>query len=445
MSAENSNTIYVGVIGFGTVGSGVVKILTENRELIRKRLGRDVVIKRIADIDITSDRGIKIDEGVLTQDFMEIINDPDISIVVETVGGLTAAMEVILSAIDSGKHVVTANKALLAEAGGEIFQAAFEAGVDINFEASVGGGIPIIRTLKEGLVGDNVEFIFAISNGTCNYILTRMTEDGSSFADALEEAQALGYAEADPTLDIEGIDSAHKLEIIIPLTYGVKVDFDDIYVEGISKVDSLDIQYAAELGYKIKLLSILVNTKTGLEARVHPTMIPFRYLLSSVNLNLNAFYIRGEAVGSIMLYGQGAGMMPTGTAVVSDVIELARNIASKTKGRVPPLSFGHDDIKKVSPKAMDDVVTNYYLRFQAMDMPGVLSKISGILGDRRISISSVIQKGRGRGEEAVPIVMMTHEAKERDVREALREIDGFDCIAMPSIVYRVEDTALKGD
>jgi homoserine dehydrogenase len=360
------------------------------------------------------------------------------------VGGIDEAKRVILSAMDRGKHVVTANKALLAEAGDELFSAAFERGVDINFEASVGGGIPIIRTLKEGLVGDTVEYIFGITNGTSNYILTRMTDDDMEFSRALKEAQDLGYAEADPTLDIEGWDSAHKLAIIIPLTYGVKVDMADIYVEGISKVDTLDIQFAREMGYKIKLLSILARTPDGIEARVHPTMIPFRYLLSNVNFNMNAFYIRGEAVGSILLYGQGAGMMPTGTAVVSDVIELARNVSSGIKERVPPLSFGHDAITKIKPKVTDDVVTNYYLRFFALDKPGVLSKISGVLAEHSISIATVVQKGRAKSDEGVPIVMLTHEARERDVKAALTKIDTLDVISKPSILYRIEDTAMKG-
>ncbi len=444
MSKDGVKSVNVGIVGFGTVGSGVVKILIENRDLINKRLGGEITIKRIADVDTQRDRGIKVEKGLFTRDYRDIIGDPDISIVVETVGGIGDAKDVILSAMDRGKHVVTANKALLAEAGEELFSAAFERGVDINFEAAVGGGIPIIRTLKEGLVGDNVEFIFGITNGTSNYILTRMTDDEMSFNDALKDAKALGYAEADPTLDIEGLDSAHKLAIVIPLTYGVKVDMADIYVEGISRVDALDIRFAKEMGYKIKLLSLLVKTKDGIEARVHPTMIPFRYLLSNVNFNMNAFYIRGDAVGSILLYGQGAGMMPTGTAVVSDVIELARNIFSGIRERVPPLSFGHDAIVKIKPKPMDDVITNYYMRFSALDKPGVLSNISGILGKNNISIASVIQKGRAKGDEDVPIVMITHEARERDVRSALSEIDLLDVINKPSILYRIEDTALKG-
>ncbi len=443
MVEKKMDCVKIGLIGYGTVGTGVVKILTENSSLIKKRLGYDIVVEKICDIDISTDRGVKIDKSVLTTDINEIINDPEISIVVETMGGIDLAEEMMLSAIRAGKNVVTANKALLAEAGEEIYKAAHEVGVDINFEASVGGGIPIIRTLKEGLVGDKVEFIFGITNGTCNYILTRMTEDGMAFAQALKEAQELGYAESDPTLDIEGLDSAHKLAIIIPITYGVKVDYEDIYTEGISKVDPIDIKFADEMGYKIKLLSILKDTKDGLEARVHPVMIPFRYLLSNVNFNLNAIYIRGEAVGTILLYGQGAGMMPTGTAVVSDIIELSRNVISGRKKRVPPLSFDYADIKKVTPKSMDDIVTNYYLRFSALDKPGVLSKISGILGDANISIASVIQKGRGAGEEDVPVVMMTHEAKESDIRKAFDEIDKLDIISKPSIFYRVEDTTIK--
>jgi homoserine dehydrogenase len=269
-----------------------------------------------------------------------------------------------------------------------------------------------------------------------------MTEDTMEFADALAMAQELGYAEADPTLDVEGYDSAHKLAIIIPLTYGVKVPFEDIYVEGISNVDALDIKFAGEMGYKIKLLSILVNTPEGIEARVHPTLIPFRYLLSNVNYNMNAFYISGEAVGNILLYGQGAGMMPTGTAVVSDVIELARNVSSGISERVPPLSFRQDNIKTIAPKPIEEVSTNYYLRFHADDQPGVLSKISGILGMHQISIFSVIQKGRA-ADDSVPVVMMTHESKEKNIRAALTEINDLDVINKSSIFYRVEDIDLK--
>jgi homoserine dehydrogenase len=436
--------INVGIIGYGTVGSGVVRILVENRGLIKQRLGAEIVIKKICDVDITRDRGIPIDGSVLTTNVREVIEDPGIDIIVETVGGIDIAKEIIMAAVGSGKHVVTANKALLAEAGDDIFAAANRLGVDVNFEASVGGGIPIIRTLKEGLVGDRIQYIFGIMNGTCNYILTRMTDDNMEFSAALAEAQRLGYAEADPTLDIEGYDTAHKLAVIIPLTYGVKIDYTDIHIEGISQIQAIDIRFAREMGYKIKLLAILVSTSDGIEARVHPTLIPFRYLLSNVNLNMNAFYIRGLAVGSILLYGQGAGRMPTGTAVVSDLVELARNISSGIKRRVPPLSFSDEDIERIKPKKMEEVITNYYLRFSALDKPGVLSRISGILGDHKISIASVIQKGRAGDDRDVPVVIMTHEARERDIKAALAEIDGLDIIARPSILYRVEDTAMKG-
>lgn len=444
MTEKESKAVTIGIVGFGTVGSGTFKILQENRELIRKRVGCDIIIKGIADIDITRDRGFPVGSSLLTKDYRELIDNPDIDIIVETVGGIDEAKKIILSAIDKGKSVVTANKALLAEEGDEIFSMAFERGVDVNFEASVGGGIPIIRTLKEGLVGDDIEYIFGITNGTTNYILTRMTGDGMSFDEALKGAQSLGYAEADPTLDISGYDSAHKLSIIIPLTYGVKVDLADIYVEGIENVDSLDIRFAADLGYKIKLLSILIKTPNGIEARVHPTMIPYRYLLSNVNFNMNAFYIRGKAVGSILLYGQGAGMMPTGTAIVSDIIELARNVVAEIRERVPPLSFGQGAIVRIKPKPIDEIVSNYYLRFSALDKPGVLSKVSGILAKHAISIASVIQKGRAKGDQDVPIVMMTHEAREKNVRLALSEVDSLDVISKPSILYRVEDVAMKG-
>jgi homoserine dehydrogenase len=382
---------------------------------------------------------VKLKLGVLGSDADEVLNDPEITIVMELMGGIEPARTFILKAIQNRKHVVTANKALLALHGDEIFRAAQRFGVDVNFEGSVGGGIPIIRSVKEGLVANQVQSIFGILNGTSNYILSKMTDEGRSFQDVLKEAQAKGYAEADPTYDVEGIDAAHKLTILIRLAYGTPFRFEDVFIAGISEVSALDIQFCLEFGYRIKLLAIAKMDQGRLETRVHATLIPQHHLLSTIDSVFNAIYIKGDAVGPTLFYGQGAGKMPTGSAVVSDLVELGRNLLSEGKGRrVPPLSFQESSIEKVPIKKMDDIVMPYYMRVSALDRPGVLSKISGILGKNNISISSVIQKGR-KIKGAVPIVMMTHEAKERDVNRALREIDRLEVISGKTMLIRVEN------
>ncbi|MDY6856884.1 MAG: homoserine dehydrogenase [Thermodesulfobacteriota bacterium] len=430
--------IEVGLVGFGTIGTGTVKILQENKEAIEGRLGATIVLKRIADLDITTDRGIEIDKRILTTDVTELINDPDISILIELIGGYNETKEIILQAIKKKKHIVTANKALLAIHGKEIFKKAHKEGVDIGFEASVGGGIPIIHSIKEGLAANNIKVIFGILNGTCNYILSEMTSRNKDFKDVLKDAQNKGYAEADPTLDIEGIDSAHKLAILLTLSYGINVDLEDIYTEGISRITPLDIEFAKELGYTAKLLAIAKEENNLIQARIHPTLVPNCHLLSMVNGVYNAIFINGDAVGSTMFYGKGAGMMPTGSAVVSDIVELCRNIIKGSSKRVPSLSFQYENMKEQNIKAIDDTVNRYYLRFSAKDRPGVLSKISGILGNLGISISSVIQKGR-EIEGAVPILMLTHEAKEANVQKALRKIDNLPITLDKTVLIRIED------
>lgn len=430
--------INVGIVGFGTVGTGTAKILLENSRLIEERVGVPIVLKRIADSNVDREREIKVDPSVLTRDANEILNDPEIDIVVELIGGYGYAKEFILKAIEKGKHVVTANKALLAVHGDEIFKAAYRKGVDIGFEASVGGGIPIIRALKEGLVANRIESIYGIVNGTTNYILTKMTAEGENFSDVLKEAQEKGYAEADPTFDVEGIDAAHKLAILISLAYGVKIRFEDIYTEGISKITPLDIEFAKEFGYRIKLLAITKNDNGKIEARVHPTMLKENAMLATVDGVFNAIYVTGDAVGSTMFYGRGAGMMPTGSAVVSDIVDIARNIVKNSHQRVPPLGCGEECIKEARVKDISETVNHYYLRFSALDRPGVLSKISGILGENNISISSMIQKGR-EIEGAVPIVMMTHEAREKDVTKALDEIDKLPVVHDKTVFIRIEE------
>lgn len=426
--------ISVGIIGFGTVGTGTVRILLENNDVLKGRLGFEINLKRIAARNIERDRGINLPKGILTTEVDSVLNDPDIDIVVELIGGIRPAKDFILKSISNGKHVVTANKALLATHGREILEAARKAGVEVGFEASVAGGIPIIRIIREGLVANRIKAIYGIINGTSNYILTRMTEEGTEFQVALAEAQRLGYAEADPTLDIEGIDSAHKLAILVSLSYGIPISYKDIYTEGISGISLKDICFASELGYKVKLLAIAKEAGGELELRVHPTMLPKEYLISKVDGPFNAVYVEGDAVGSTLYYGKGAGAMPAGSAVISDIVDIARNIRKDAIGRIPVVTAPSGDIKI---KKMDDVVSMYYFRFSAVDRPGVLSKISGILGSYNISIASVIQKGRRVGE-AVPVVILTHEAKEKDVRQAIYEIDQLPVVTDKTVLIRVE-------
>jgi homoserine dehydrogenase len=426
--------INVGIIGFGTVGSGTAKVLLENKDILRERLGFELKLKRISDLDIKRDRGIKVPDGVLTTDVNMIFNDPDIQIVVELIGGIRPAKDFILKAIQKGKHVVTANKALLATEGTDIFAAALKAGVEVGFEASVAGAIPIIKVMKEGLIANRINAIYGIINGTSNYILTKMTDENVEFSDALKEAQALGYAEADPTFDIEGIDTAHKLTILATLAYGIPLSFNSVHIEGISKISAQDIAFATEFGYKLKLLAITKKSNGEVELRVHPTMLPKDYLIAKVDGPFNAIYVDGDATGSTLYYGRGAGSVPTGSAVVSDIADIARNIQKNSIGRVPTIP---KILKKNKIKKIDDVLSRYYFRFSALDKPGVLSKISGILGNYNISIASVIQKGRRVGE-AVPLVILTHEAREKDVRKALEEIDKLPVVMGKTVVIRVE-------
>lgn len=426
--------INIGIIGFGTVGTGTARILIEKRDVLRERLGFDINLKRVADLDIKRDRGIKLSEGILTTDANAIINDPDMDIIVELIGGIHPAKDFILQAIKNKKHVVTANKALLATEGNEIFAAAEKCGVEIGFEASVAGGIPIIKVIREGLIANRILAVYGIINGTSNYILTKMTDEKVEFSDALKEAQRLGYAEADPTYDIEGVDSAHKLAILASLAYGIPLSYDNVYKEGITKISSQDIEFASELGYKVKLLAITKAVDGEVELRVHPTMLPKDYLISKVDGVFNAIYVEGDAVGATLYYGRGAGDMPTGSAVVSDISDIARNINMKATGRVPGLGRAKEGI---GIRKIEDVESMYYFRFSALDRPGVLSKISGVLGNNNISIASVIQKGRRIGE-AVPLVVLTHMAKERDVIHAVREIDDLPVVAEKTLYIRVE-------
>jgi homoserine dehydrogenase len=368
-----------------------------------------------------------------------VVRDPEVEIVVELMGGIDPTRVLVLEAIKQGKDVVTANKALLALHGAEVFAAAEAKGVYLGFEAAVAGGIPIIRTLREGLAADHNLALFGIVNGTCNYILTTMTEQGEEFATVLRNAQEQGLAEADPSFDIDGIDAAHKLTLLATLAFGVRVPFDSLYIEGIRHISQTDISFAQEFGYTIKLLAIAKDEDGAVDVRVHPTMIPRRSLLAGVGGAYNAIFVQGEALGSSLYFGRGAGGMPTATAVVSDVIEIAHNRSAANEVRVPPLGYAWKDLRSTSFRSIDEVVSEYYLRFMAVDRPGVLAKIAGILGEQNISIASVIQRDRGEGDESVPLVMRTHVARERNLKMALRQVDELPIVQGKSVSIRIEE------
>jgi len=434
--------INIGMLGCGTVGTGVAKLLLEQRDLIASRLGAVLNLQRVADLDLARDRGIRFPDGMLVADARRVVEEPGIDIIIEMIGGEGIAKELILKAIANGQHVVTANKALIAAHGNEIFRSAAEKSVDLYFEASVGGCMPIIKTLRESLVANRIAAMTGILNGTCNYILSKITDEGSTFADALAVAQRQGYAEADPTLDVEGFDTAHKIAILSALAYGMPINLKDVYIEGISHITPMDIEFAGQFGYRIKLLAISKHRGDAVEARVHPTMIPFGNLLSNVNGTLNAVTVSGDATGDILLYGRGAGMLPTASAVIGDVVDLARNLLSGTAGRVPALAFQPERIRPIPILPIDRISSHYYFRFSALDRPGVLSSISGILGAHGISIQSVHQKGR-KTNGAVPVVMLSHRAQEADVKKALNEISALDVTAAKPVLIRIEDESLQ--
>jgi len=433
--------INIGLLGCGTVGTGVAKLLIANKDLLTARVGADLNLKWVADIDIETDRGLQFPAGVLTTDAQRVVTDPDVDMVIEMIGGEGIAKDLMLQAIDNGKHIVTANKALLAAHGNELFAAAARKRVDLAFEASVGGCMPTIKSMRESLVGNHIKSMSGILNGTCNYILSKIEDEGIPFKDALAEAQRQGYAEADPTLDVGGFDTAHKIAILAALAYGMEINLKDVYIEGISRITPLDIEFAVQFGYRIKLLAISKIQDNKVEARVHPTMIPLKNLLASINGTVNAITMSGDAVGDILLYGRGAGMMPTASAVVSDIVDIARNILSGTVRRVPPLSYQRERISIIPVLPIDDLVTHYYFRFAALDRPGVLSKISGILGKYDISLRSVHQKGR-KTNGSVPLVMLSHRAKEVDVKRALAEIRDLNVVSDEPVLIRIEDNEL---
>jgi homoserine dehydrogenase len=427
--------IRVGLIGFGTVGKGLANALLAQKERLLQKTGTVFVLSTVADIALQS-LPDEFSGVTLTQDANDIFSDPKIDIVVELIGGMEPAKTFMLKAIESGKHIVTANKALLSVHGQEIFQAAAKNNVEVGFEASVGGGIPVIKALKEGLVANRINYIKGIMNGTANYILSQMTDHGTPFQEVLKEAQKLGYAEADPTYDVEGIDTAHKLAILMTIAYGMNVHLDDITVEGISSIEPIDIQFARKFGYRIKLLAISRNHSDHIEARVHPTMVPEDHMLATINGAFNGIQFQGDTVGDVLLYGQGAGMMPTGSAVAADVVDIGRNIVNGCINRVPALSYLPEHIGQPTITPMQQLVCPFYFRITALDKPGVLSTITGIFGKHGISIRSMIQQERD-ANEPVYIVFRTHRATEGAVEKAIAEIDALDICTVPTVKIRV--------
>jgi homoserine dehydrogenase len=430
--------IRLALLGCGTVGEGVVRLLRTNAAMFERKLGVPLELAGIADRSLKPIPALGIDAKLITRDAAALTGRADIDIVAELFGGYEPARTLILQALASGKDVVTANKALLAAHGAEIFRAAGTAGRAIGFEASVGGGVPIIRTLREALAGDRQRAVYGIVNGTCNSILSMMTESGAEFADALKQAQRDGLAEADPSLDIDGLDAAHKLCLLITLAFGVLVEPQQVHTEGIASITRADIDYARELGYTIKLLAIAKDDNGGIEARVHPTMIAARHLLAGVAGAFNAIYIQGEALGSSMYFGQGAGQMPTATAVMADILEIARHRLAGSRGGAHALGYPLTHLKRARVKPMDDVICEYYLRFNARDQPGVLGAIASVLGRNGISIVSVIQKGRDV-ETTVPVIMRTHEAREKNLLRALVAIKRLKMVEGPPVFIRIEE------
>jgi homoserine dehydrogenase len=435
----DSSSINVGLLGWGVVGTGVSKILLNQSDLIVQNTGIQLRLTKIAKRTLPASRsGVQLPPDCLTTDLAEVVDSSEIDIVVELIGGVTDARRLITRAIRNRKHVVTANKAVLAEHGFELFRLASDHKVSLNFEASTAGGIPIIKTLKESFAANRIQAIYGIINGTCNYILTQMHEKAVDFDEVLKEAQTKGYAEADPTLDIEGIDAAHKLTLLTALAYGFNMPMQQVYVEGITKITQKEIQYARELGYVIKLLAIAKCNQGGVEVRVHPTMIPSRSMLSNVGGAFNTVCVIGDAVGPTLFYGQGAGEMPTASAVVADIIDAAKSICGQVHSHVPRgwLSESQSDM---SPCPIDAVETRYYVRLVALDQPGVLAQVSSLLGNHRIGIASVIQKERHEADGTASIVMVTHKAVEKNMQAALQEIDALDVVRGTSQLIRIEE------
>lgn len=430
--------VKVGLLGLGTVGGGTATVLKRNAAEIARRAGRGIVIDYAANLDLSRADELGLGNVRLTQDAFAVVNDPSIQIVVELIGGYTVARDLVLQAIRNGKHVVTANKALIALHGNEIFAAAQEQGVMVAFEAAVAGGIPVIKAVREGLAANRIEWLAGIINGTSNFILTEMRDKGRSFSDVLSEAQALGYAEADPTFDVEGIDAGHKLTILSSIAFGIPLQFKQTYTEGISRITAEDVSYAAELGYRIKLLGIARRTDKGIEQRVHPTLIPQRRLIANVDGVMNAVLVKGDAVGATLYYGAGAGAEPTASAVVADLVDITRALTADPENRVPHLAFQPSQLADTAILPIEEVETAFYLRMCALDRPGVLADVTRILGDREISIEAFIQKEPKTGENKVDIIMLTQRVREGNMNEAIAAIEALDSICSDVTRIRVE-------
>ena len=431
--------IRVGLVGLGTVGGGTVEVLRRNREEIARRAGREIVVTMATARDLSKPRAVALEGIELVADPATIVASPDIDIVVELIGGETRAKELVLAAIAGGKHVVTANKALLARHGNEIFAAAHARGVMVAFEAAVAGGIPIIKAIREGLSANRIEYLMGIINGTCNYILSEMRDKGLPFDVVLAEAQRLGYAEADPSFDIDGIDAAHKLTILSAIAFGIPMQHDKAYVEGIGKLTAADIRYAEGLGYRIKLLGISRRTPIGIELRVHPTLVPARRLIANVEGVMNAILVKGDAVGPTLYYGRGAGAEATASAVVADLVDVTRVATADPEHRVPHLAFRPDRLSDTPILPMDDVETAYYLRLHALDRPGVLADVTRICADLSISIDAIFQKEAAEGEDQVDVVILTHVTQERHINAAIRRIESLATIPVPVVRIRLEE------
>jgi homoserine dehydrogenase len=431
--------INVGLLGIGTVGGGTFTVLQRNADEIARRAGRPIRITVVADKNLELAKKVTNGKCRITDDAFSVVSDPEVDIVIELIGGYGVAKELVMKAIANGKHVVTANKALLATHGNEIFKAAQDKGVMVAFEAAVAGGIPIIKAVREGLTANRIEWIAGIINGTTNFILSEMRDKGLGFDVVLKEAQRLGYAEADPTFDIEGVDAAHKITILASLAFGIPMQFDKAYIEGISKLDSVDIKYAEQLGYRIKLLGITKRTAEGVELRVHPTLIPAKRLIANVEGAMNAVLVQADAVGATMYYGKGAGAEPTASAVIADLVDVTRMHTADPEHRVPHLAFQPDAMADLKILPMDEVQTSYYLRLRVADKPGVLADITRILADEQISIDAMIQKEPGEGEEQTDLIMLTHQTREKRINAAIAKMEKLAVVAGKVTRIRLEE------
>ena len=421
--------VKVGLLGLGTVGGGTVSVLTRNADEIARRAGRGIQITLAAAKEYNADAIIGLDQiENITDDPFSVVDDPNVEIIIELIGGYSPAKELVLKAIENGKHVITANKALIAIHGNEIFKAAQEKGVIVAFEAAVAGGIPIIKAVREGLAANQIEWIVGIINGTSNFILTEMRDKGRDFEDVLNEAQSLGYAEADPTFDVEGIDAAHKLTILGSIAFGIPLQFDKTYVEGITKIEQQDVLYAEELGYRIKHVGISRKVDNGIEQRVHPTLIPERRLIANVDGVMNAVLVKSDAVGPTLYYGAGAGAEPTASAVVADIVDVVRALTTDPENRVPHLAFQHDALSDINILPIEEIETAYYLRMHAIDRPGVVADITKILGDSKISIEAILQKEPEENASCIPVIFLTQCIKEKEMNGAITKIEKLDAI-----------------